>query len=63
VNHGVLPDMCLGEPTDMRVVLEHFGRCGCAFLYRYYVHTAFCEGREEMNSIRRMHELMDTIMQ
>jgi acetylornithine deacetylase/succinyl-diaminopimelate desuccinylase-like protein len=27
------------------------------------VHTAFCEGREEMNSIRRMHELMNAIMQ
>jgi acetylornithine deacetylase len=65
VNHGVLPDMCiLGEPTDMRVVLEHFGsmwvRISCTGIY---VHTAFCEGREEMNSIRRMHELMDTIMQ
>ena len=60
VNHGVLPDMCiLGEPTDMRVVLEHFGslwvRISCSGIY---VHTAFCEGREEMNSIRRMHELM-----
>jgi len=65
VNHGVLPDMCiLGEPTDMRVVLEHFGsmwvRISCTGIY---VHTAFCEGREEMNSIRRMHELMETIMQ
>lgn len=64
VNHGVLPDMCiLGEPTDMRVVLEHFGsmwiRVSCNGIY---VHTAFCEGREEMNSIRRMYELMDTIM-
>jgi acetylornithine deacetylase/succinyl-diaminopimelate desuccinylase-like protein len=64
VNHGVLPDMCiLGEPTDMRVVLEHFGsmwvRISCAGIY---VHTAFCEGREEMNSIRRMHELMSAIM-
>ncbi len=28
-----------------------------------YVHTAFCEGREEMNSIRRMYELMDTILE
>jgi acetylornithine deacetylase/succinyl-diaminopimelate desuccinylase-like protein len=27
-----------------------------------YVHTAFCEGREEMNSIRRMYELMQPIM-
>jgi acetylornithine deacetylase len=65
VNHGVLPDMCiLGEPTDTRLVLEHFGsmwvRISCTGIY---VHTAFCEGREEMNSIRRMHELMETIMQ
>jgi acetylornithine deacetylase/succinyl-diaminopimelate desuccinylase-like protein len=64
VNHGVLPDMCiLGEPTDMHVVLEHFGsmwvRISCAGIY---VHTAFCEGREEMNSIRRMYELMQPIM-
>lgn len=64
VNHGVLPDMCiLGEPTDMHVVLEHFGsmwvRISCAGIY---VHTAFCEGREEMNSIRRMYEVMDTVM-
>ena len=64
VNHGVLPDMCiLGEPTDMRVVLEHFGsmwvRISCTGIY---VHTAFCEGREEMNSIRRMYEIMQPIM-
>jgi acetylornithine deacetylase len=64
VNHGVLPDMCiLGEPTDMHVVLEHFGslwvRISCTGIY---VHTAFCEGREEMNSIRRMHELMHAIL-
>ena len=64
VNHGILPDMCiLGEPTDMHVVLEHFGsmwvRISCTGIY---VHTAFCEGREEMNSIRRMHSLMDPIL-
>ena len=64
VNHGILPDMCiLGEPTDMHVVLEHFGsmwvRISCTGIY---VHTAFCEGREEMNSIRRMYALMDPIM-
>ncbi len=64
VNHGVLPDMCiLGEPTDMHVVLEHFGslwvRISCTGIY---VHTAFCEGREEMNSIRRMRQLMDPIL-
>ena len=64
VNHGILPDMCiLGEPTDMHVVLEHFGsmwvRISCTGIY---VHTAFCEGREEMNSIRRMYELMHRVM-
>lgn len=64
VNHGILPDMCiLGEPTDMHVVLEHFGsmwvRISCTGIY---VHTAFCEGREEMNSIRRMYELMESIL-
>jgi acetylornithine deacetylase/succinyl-diaminopimelate desuccinylase-like protein len=64
VNHGVLPDMCiLGEPTDMHLVLEHFGsmwvRFSCTGLY---VHTAFCEGREQMNSIRRMHEIMSAVM-
>ena len=64
VNHGVLPDMCiLGEPTDMHLVLEHFGsmwvRISCTGIY---VHTAFCEGREEMNSIRRMHTLMEPIL-
>jgi acetylornithine deacetylase len=65
VNHGIVPDMCiLGEPTDMHVVLEHFGslwvRISCTGIY---VHTAFCEGREEMNSIRRMHELMGPILE
>ena len=64
VNHGLLPDMCiLGEPTDMHVVLEHFGsmwvRMSCTGIY---VHTAFCEGREEMNSIRRMYALMQAVM-
>jgi acetylornithine deacetylase/succinyl-diaminopimelate desuccinylase-like protein len=65
VNHGVLPDLCiLGEPTDMHVVLEHFGsmwtRISCTGIY---VHTAFSEGRQEMNSIRRMHALMEPILQ
>jgi acetylornithine deacetylase/succinyl-diaminopimelate desuccinylase-like protein len=64
VNHGILPDMCiLGEPTDMHVVLEHFGSMWVRISSTgIYVHTAFCEGREEMNSIRRMYRLMDPIM-
>src|SRR5689334_17722355 len=64
VNHGILPDMCiLGEPTDMRVVLEHFGSMWVRISSTGTdVHTAFCEGREEMNSIRGMHELMQPVM-
>jgi acetylornithine deacetylase len=65
VNHGIVPDMCiLGEPTDMHIVLEHFGslwvRISCTGIY---VHTAFCEGREEMNSIRRMHKVLDAVVE
>src|SRR5260370_21277560 len=47
----------------MHVVVEHFGwmwvRISCTGIY---VPTAFCEGREEMNSIRRMVELMPPIL-
>src|SRR5712692_3565057 len=35
---------------------------GANFLYRHLRHTAFCEGREEMNSIRRMVDLMPPIL-
>src|SRR5580700_10860171 len=64
VNHGVLPDMCiLGEPTDMQIVLSHYGSVWARIGTRgSYVHTAFCEGREEMNSIRRMHDVMGEIL-
>ena len=45
VNHGVLPDMCiLGEPTDMQVVLEHFGSLWVRIsVTGIYVHTAFAK--------------------
>ena len=64
VNHGTLPDMCiLGEPTDMQIILEHYGslwvRISCAGMY---VHTAFAAGRPEMNSIRRLHDVMDSVV-
>jgi acetylornithine deacetylase/succinyl-diaminopimelate desuccinylase-like protein len=64
VNHGVLPDMCiLGEPTDMQVILEHYGslwvRISTAGMY---VHTAFAAGRAEQNSIRRLYQLLDAVV-
>ena len=64
VNHGVLPDMCiLGEPTDMKVVLEHFGSLWVRLsTHGNYVHTAFSEGKDDQNSIRRMHHVMEGVM-
>ena len=46
VNHGVLPDMCiLGEPTDMQIVLAHYGSVWVRIGVRgNYVHTAFAVG-------------------
>jgi acetylornithine deacetylase/succinyl-diaminopimelate desuccinylase-like protein len=65
VTHGTLPDMCiLGEPTDMKLVLEHFGSLWVRISTRgMYVHTAFAAGRDEENSIRRMHQVLKEIME
>ncbi len=63
VNHGAVPDMCiLGEPTDMTVVLEHFGSLWARFsVTGNYVHTAFAEGKEDQNSILRMAEVLEAV--
>jgi acetylornithine deacetylase len=64
VNHGILPDMCiLGEPTDMNLVLEHFGSLWVRFSTRgNYVHTAFAAGKESENAIRRMHAVLSEVI-
>ncbi len=63
VNHGVLPDMCiLGEPTDMQLVLGHYGTVWARIWTRgMYVHTAFAQGRQKESSIRRMHDVLGAI--
>ncbi len=63
-SHGVLPDMCiLGEPTDMRLVLEHAGSMWVRFgLTGNYVHSAFAPGKEEQNAIRRMYHIVGDLM-
>jgi acetylornithine deacetylase len=65
VNHGILPDMCiLGEPTDMKLVLEHYGSLWVRFSTRgNYVHTAFAVGREHENAIRRMHQVLTHLLE
>jgi len=63
VNHGVLPDMCiLGEPTDMQLVLGHFGSLWARLsTHGLYAHTAFAPGKEEENSILRMNRVIEGI--
>jgi acetylornithine deacetylase len=63
VNHGVLPDMCiLGEPTDLQLVLGHYGTVWVRLSTRgHYVHTAFTRGKQDHSSIFRMKEILDPI--
>jgi len=63
VNHGILPDMCiLGEPTDMQLVLGHFGSLWVRMsTHGPYLHTGFTQGRQEENSIRRMRDVLEAI--
>jgi len=63
VNHGVLPDMCiLGEPTDMQLVLGHYGTVWVRLSTRgHYVHTAFTRGKREHSSIFRMKQILDAV--
>jgi acetylornithine deacetylase len=65
VNHGVLPDMCiLGEPTDMQLVLEHYGSLWVRIAVSgMYVHSAFAAGRGEENSIRRLSEVLEAVLE
>ena len=65
VNHGVLPDMCiLGEPTDMQVVLEHYGSLWVRIAVSgIYVHTAFAAGRAEEHSIRRLAQVLEAVFE
>jgi acetylornithine deacetylase len=64
VNHGVLPDICiLGEPTDMQIILEHFGSLWVRISTSgMYVHSAFAAGRAERNSIRRLYDVLGPVL-
>ncbi|MBV9194448.1 MAG: M20/M25/M40 family metallo-hydrolase [Solirubrobacterales bacterium] len=62
--HGGIADMCiLGEPTEQRVVLGHFGTMWARIsTHGPFVHTAFSSGRLQENSIVRMREVMDDVL-
>jgi acetylornithine deacetylase/succinyl-diaminopimelate desuccinylase-like protein len=63
VSHGGVADMCLlGEPTEGKVVLGHFGALWLRIrVHGNFIHTAFSEGKQSQNSILRAHELLGAI--
>ena len=65
VTHGGVADMCiLGEPTEGKVVLGHFGSLWLRISTRgNFIHTAFSEGKRDQNSILRMREVLDAVLE
>jgi acetylornithine deacetylase/succinyl-diaminopimelate desuccinylase-like protein len=65
VSHGGVADMCLlGEPTEGKVVLGHFGALWLRIrVHGDFIHTAFSEGRRERNSILRAREVLDAVLE
>ena len=65
VSHGGVADMCiLGEPTESKLVLGHFGSLWARISTKGpFVHTAFSEGRRGENSILRMRDVLDAVVE
>jgi acetylornithine deacetylase/succinyl-diaminopimelate desuccinylase-like protein len=63
VSHGGVADMCLlGEPTEGKVVLGHFGALWLRIrVHGNFIHTAFSEGKRDENSILRAREVLDAV--
>src|SRR5712691_783631 len=64
VTHGGVADMCvLGEPTEQRIVLGHYGSIWLRLSTRGpFMHTAFSGGRSEENSIARMGDVLRAVL-
>jgi acetylornithine deacetylase/succinyl-diaminopimelate desuccinylase-like protein len=65
VSHGGVADMCiLGEPTENKVVLAHFGSLWLRLTTTGpFVHTAFASGRLDENSILRMRPVLEAVLE
>ena len=65
VSHGGVADMCLlGEPTEGKVVLGHFGALWLRIrVHGNFIHTAFSEGRRGENAIVRQQEVLAAVME
>jgi acetylornithine deacetylase len=65
VTHGGVADMCiLGEPTESKIVLGHFGSLWLRISTQgHFIHTAFSEGKRGLNSILRMREVLEAVLE
>lgn len=65
VTHGGVADMCLlGEPTEGKVVLGHYGALWVRIrVHGNFIHTAFSEGKRDQNAILRMHEVLASVQE
>jgi acetylornithine deacetylase len=65
VTHGGVADMCiLGEPTENKLVLAHFGSLWLRLsTHGPFVHTAFSTGRRDENSILKMRPVLDAVLE
>jgi acetylornithine deacetylase len=65
VTHGGAADMCiLGEPTENKLVLAHFGSLWLRLsTHGPFVHTAFSEGRRGENSVVRMAPVLERVVE
>jgi acetylornithine deacetylase len=63
--HGGMADMCvLGEPTEQRIVLGHYGSVWMRIsTHGPFIHTAFSAGRLAENSIVRMGDILGAILE
>jgi acetylornithine deacetylase/succinyl-diaminopimelate desuccinylase-like protein len=65
VGHGGAADVCiLGEPTEGKIVLGHFGSLWLRISTRgNFIHTAFSEGKRDQNSLVRMHDVLGAVLE
>ena len=65
VSHGGVADMCLlGEPTESKVVLGHFGSLWLRISTSGpFIHTAFSEGKRDENAIVRLRDVLDAVLE
>jgi acetylornithine deacetylase/succinyl-diaminopimelate desuccinylase-like protein len=65
VGHGGAADMCiLGEPTEGKVVLGHYGSIWLRISTAgNFIHTAFTEGKRPLNALVRMHDVLGAVLE